>query len=136
MLEALKAWAVNQHLGEEKMLEMTLEVHEYFKQAEEEMIRKAGGPHKWNRLSEIKKAEKKARMIEEAVAELGKEAFNNLSDEEKRIFRLFIWAGCGCHKDLNTVKGGYLAMATWWYENGLDEERPVLLANCDNDPVV
>jgi hypothetical protein len=111
LLEALKAWAVDQHLGEEKMLEMTLEeICDYFKKAEEEIIRKAGGANKWNKLSDIKKAERKAKMIEEAVAELGKEEFNNLSDEEKRLFRLFIWAGCGCHKDLNTIRGGYLAM--------------------------
>ena len=137
LLEALKTWAVDQHLGEEKFLEMSIEeVHEFFKKAEEEMIRKAGGTHKWNKLSDIKKAERSARMIEEAVSELGKEEFDKLSSEEKCIFRLFIWAGCGCHKDLNTVKGGYLAMAAWWYENELDEERPVLLANRDNDPVV
>ena len=137
LLEALKAWAVDQHLGEKKMLEMTLEeVHEYFKQAEEQMIRKACGLHTWNRLSDIKKAERKARMIEEAVAKLGKEAFNDLTNKEKNIFWLFIWTGCGCHKDLNTVKGGYLAMVACWYENELDEEHPVLLANCDNDPVV
>jgi hypothetical protein len=73
-------------------------------------------------------------MLEEVVAELGKEAFDNLSDDEKRIFRLFIWAGCGCHKDLNTVKGGYMAMMRFWKERGL--EGPVLLANHDNDPVV
>ena len=137
LLEALKAWAVDQHLGEEKMLEMTLEeIHDYFKKAEEEMIKKAGRVNKWNKLSDIKKAERKAKMIEEAVAELGKEEFNNLSDEEKRLFRLFIWVGCGCHKDLNTIRGGYLAMAAWWIENELEEEHPVLLANCDNDPVV
>ena len=88
MLEELKAWAVDQHLGEEKMLEMSLqEIAEHFRKAEEN----------------IKKAEKRAVMLEEAVADLGKEAFDNLSDEEKEIFRLFIWAGCGCHKDLNTV---------------------------------
>jgi len=75
-------------------------------------------------------------MIEEAVAELGKEEFNNLSDEEKHLFRLFIWVGCGCHKDLNTIRGGYLAMAAWWIENELEEEHPALLANRDNDPVV
>ena len=139
LLEALKAWAVDQHLGEEKMLEMTFEeIRDYFKKAEEKMIRKAGGAKKWNKLSDIKKAERKAKMIEEAVAELGKEAFNDLSDEEKHLFQLFIWAGCGCHKDLNTVRGGYLAMAAWWYENEseLDGEHPVLLANRDNDPVV
>jgi hypothetical protein len=121
------------------MLEMSIEeVHEYFKKAEEKMIKKAGGPQKWNKLSDIKKAERKAAMIEEAVAKLGKEAFNDLSNEEKHLFWLFIWAGCGCHKDLNTVQGGYLAMATWWYENEdrLDMEPPVLLANHDNDPVL
>ena len=51
LLEALKAWAVDQHLGEEIFLEMSIEeVHEFFKKAEEEMIRKAGGTHKWNKL--------------------------------------------------------------------------------------
>ena len=113
------------------------EVREYFKKAEEKMIKKAGGPCKWKNLSDIKKAERKATMIEEAVSELGKDAFNDLSNEEKRIFRLFIWAGCGCHKDLNTVRGGYLAMATWWNKNESENvEHPVLLANRDNDPVV
>ncbi len=79
------------------------EVREYFKKAEEKMIKKAGGPCKWKNLSDIKKAERKATMIEEAVSELGKDAFNDLSNEEKCVFWLFIWAGCGCHKDLNTV---------------------------------
>ncbi|KAF8808752.1 hypothetical protein BYT27DRAFT_7222765 [Phlegmacium glaucopus] len=127
----LKAWAEN-------MLDMSFEeVAEHFKKAEEKMIRKAGGPHKWKNIPDIKKAERKAAMIEEAVAELGKEAFNDLSDEEKCIFQIFIWAGCGCHKDLNTVRGGYLAIVNWWNENKSEEvECPILLANCDNDPVV
>jgi len=77
MLEELKAWAVDQHLGEEKMLEMSLEeIAEHFRKAEENMIRKAGGLHKWEILSDIKKAEKRAVMLEEAVADLGKEAFD------------------------------------------------------------
>jgi len=43
LLEALKAWAVDQHLGEEKILEMTLEeIHEYFKKSEKKMIKKVG----------------------------------------------------------------------------------------------
>jgi hypothetical protein len=104
LLENLKAWAVDQQLGEDKMLDMSLEeVREYFKKAEDKMIKKAGGQHKWKDLPDVKKAERKAAMIDEAVSELGKEAFNDLPDEEKRILRLFIWAGCGCHKDLNTV---------------------------------
>ena len=70
-------------------------------------------------------------MIEEAVAELGKEEFNNLSDEKKHLFQLFIWVGCGCHKNLSTIWGGYLAMAAWWIKNELEEECPVLLDSHD-----
>ena len=138
MLEGLKAWAVDQNLGEEMLLDMSFEeISEHFRKAEVNMIKKSGGKAKWNRLSDIKKAERKAAMVEEAVAELGKEAFSELPDSEKRIFRLFIWAGCGCHKDLNTIQGGYLAMLAWWIENESEEVvRPVLLANRDNDPVV
>ena len=64
LLENLKAWAVDQKLGEDRMLDMTLEeVREYFKKAEEKMIKKAGGERKWNDLPDIKKAERKAAMI-------------------------------------------------------------------------
>ena len=138
MLKELKAWAVDQHLGEEMLLDMSFtEITEHFKKAEENMIKKAGGKNKWDNLSDASKTERKAAMLEAAVAELGKEAFSELSEEEKRIYRLFIWAGCGCHKDLNTVQGGYLSMLTWWIENESEEVvRPVLLANRDNDPVV
>ena len=47
MLKELKAWAVDQHLGEEKMLNMTFEeVTKYFQQAEDVMIQKASRKHK------------------------------------------------------------------------------------------
>jgi len=85
-------------------------------------------------LSEANKSERRAIMLEKTIAELGQETFEKLSDEEKHLLHLFIWAGCGCHKDLNTIHGGYMAMANWWKENEL--EGPVLLANCDNDPVI
>ncbi|KJA18866.1 hypothetical protein HYPSUDRAFT_69639 [Hypholoma sublateritium FD-334 SS-4] len=137
LLKEQKEFAVNQHLGEEKMLDMTiLEVQQYFEVEEEKMIKKMGGRSEWNKLSDVKKAERKARMIEEAIATLGKEEFEKLSDTEKQVFRLFIWAGCGCHKDLNTVKGGYIAMLGWWIDNAIADELLVLLANSDNDPVV
>jgi hypothetical protein len=135
LFEELKAWAVNQNLGEEVMLEMSMdEITQLFHKAESDMIKAAGGQRKWGALSDNVHAEKQAVMLEKVVAELGKEAFDNLSNDEKRIFRLFIWAGCGCHKDLNTVKGGYMAMMGFWKERDL--EGPVLLANHDNDPVV
>ena len=62
-------------------------------------------------------------MTEMAVTELGKEAFEKLSEEDKHILRLFIWAGCGCHKDLNTVRGGYFALLKWYNENPEGERQ-------------
>jgi len=98
------------------------------------MIKKAGGKSKWSALSDHCHAERHAVMVESLVTELEKEAFDLLSDEEKQVLKLFIWAGCGCHKDLNTVRGGYACIAAWWAENGID--GPVLLANCDNSTVL
>ena len=44
LLEELKAWAVDQHLGEEAMLGLSMEeINELFKKAEKEMIKSAGG---------------------------------------------------------------------------------------------
>ena len=52
MLKELKAWTVDQHLGEEKMLNMTFEeVTKYFQQAEHVMVQKAGKKHKQGSLS-------------------------------------------------------------------------------------
>ncbi len=98
------------------------------------MIQAAGGQQKWEALPEAIKAEKCAKMVENVVQELGKGVFELLDPHEKRLLRLFIWAGCGCHKDLNTVWGGYAAMEKWWEENHI--KGPVLLANRDNDMVL
>jgi hypothetical protein len=98
------------------------------------MIKNASGKAKWNSLSESKKSEQKATMLEQLVIKLGKEAFELLSDDEKCIMKLFIWASCGCHKDLNTVHGGYAAVAKWWLENNV--EPPRLLANHDNAAIL
>ena len=51
-----------------------------------------------------------ATMMEKLVIKLEKASFEMLSDDEKHVLKLFIWAGCGCHKDLNTVRGGNAAM--------------------------
>jgi len=107
----LKEWAVDQYLGESAMFEKSMqEINELYKRGEREMIRIAGNK-KWEALSPVVQAEKYAGMLEKVVADLGKEAFEMLSDDEKCMLRLFIWAGCGCHKDLNTVHGGYTAMS-------------------------
>ena len=60
-----------------------------------------------------KLAEKCAKMVEDVIQELGKGAFELLDAHEKHLLRLFIWAGCGCHMDLNTVQSGYVAIEKW-----------------------
>ena len=134
-MEGLKKWAVNQHLGEEVMLEKSIqEIYQLQIGAQKKMVQAAGGPKKWDSLPEVTKTEKRAKMVEDVVQELGKGAFELLDAGEKRFLRLFIWAGCGCHKDLNTVRGGYVAMEKWWKEH--DIEGPIILANQDNDAVL
>ena len=134
-MEELKKWAVNQHLGEEAMLEKSFqEIYSLQMDAQRKMTQAAGGQQKWEALPEATKAEKRAKMVENVVQELGKDVFELLDQHEKRLLRLFIWAGCGCHKDLNTVRGGYAAMEKWWKEH--HTEGPVLLANRDNDMVL
>jgi len=73
-------------------------------------------------------------MVKDVVQELGKGAFELLNSHEKHFLQLFIWAGCGCHKDLNTVQSGSMAMEKWWKEH--DIEGPVSLANRENDMVL
>ncbi|KAF8801161.1 hypothetical protein BYT27DRAFT_7262198 [Phlegmacium glaucopus] len=132
----LKNDAIDQVLGEEAMLDKTPEEIELLlREAEKKMFQSVGGKVKWDALSDSTKSEKQAIMFEGLIAELGKEAFEMLSPEEKHILKLFIWAGCGCHKDLNTVRGGYSAVIHWWIQhNHLD--GPVLLPNRDNAPVI
>ena len=134
-MEELKKWAVNQHLGEEAMMEKSIqEIYQLQMGAQTKMIQAAGGQKKWDTLPETTKAEKRAKMVEDVVQELGKGAFELLDSHEKRLLQLFIWAGCGCHKDLNTVRGGYVAMEKWWKERGI--EGPIILANRDNDAIL
>jgi len=130
-MKAKKTAAIHQTLGEKEILDKsTEELLPHFLEANDQMIKDAGGKAKWNSFSESKKSEQKATMLEQLVIKLGKEAFELLSNDEKHIMKLFIWAGCGCHKDLNTVHGGYAAVAKWWLENNV--EPPRLLANHDN----
>src|SRR6266511_1046598 len=72
-MEKLKEWAVNQHLGEEAMLEKSLhEIYELQMGAQRKMIQAAGGQQRWEALPEVTKSEKCAKMVENVVQELGK----------------------------------------------------------------
>jgi len=83
-MEELKKWAVNQHLGEEAMLERSIqEIYELQMAAQKKMIQAAGGPQKWDAFPEATKAEKHAKMVEDVVQELGKREFELLNAREK-----------------------------------------------------
>jgi len=71
-----------------------------------------------------------AIVTKTVLISLGEDKYNELSEEEKRELDFFIWVGCGCHKNLNSVSGGNSAMMAWWAEN--DVTGPILLANRDN----
>ena len=135
MLKELKNWAVEQSLGEDAMFELTIQqIDELFEKAQKEMVKNAGGKKKWDNLSESAKSAKQAGLMENILSDLGKKELEKLPENQHRILQLFIWAGCGCHKDLNTIWGGYMEMSEWWKREGL--EGPVLLANRDNDPII
>ncbi|KAF8815542.1 hypothetical protein BYT27DRAFT_7225035 [Phlegmacium glaucopus] len=135
LLESEKRDAVNQILGEQVMLDKTNEqLYHIIDAAEKQLMNDIGGVLKWVALSVEEQIEAKAMMMEAIVIHLGEQAFTLLSSDEQRILRLFIWAGCGCHKDLNTVRGGNGTMKKWWEENDIDP--PILLANRDNAAVL
>lgn len=130
-----KTAAVEQVLGEKRILDDSVdELMPYYIHANQEMLKEIGGETAWNALDKAAQKELKSVMLQKLTADLGKEAFEKLSDQEKALFKLFIWVGCGCHKDLNTVLGGYIALSKFWKENGL--EPPILLPNKFNAAVI
>ena len=131
LLKKQKMQAVYQDLGEDQILDMSnQELLPTFLKAKEKMIKSLGGQDKWAALSSSKQAEHDAKMMEEIVIDLGEDAYKELEEKEKKLLSLFIWTGCGCHKDLNSVKGGNASMMAWWKQNKI--EPPVLLANKHN----
>lgn len=95
----------------------------------EKMMERAGGLGKWGQLAPEIRDELANDVFRQCRIMLGKEAYDALSDDEKRLADLFIWSGCGMHKDLNAVKGGCTRMAAVWVTKGV--EPPISLLNRD-----
>jgi hypothetical protein len=134
-LKAKKIKAVHQTLREKEILvKSTQELLPHFLKANSQMIKNAEGKDKWNGLVENEQSEQNAAMLEQLVIKLRKKAFELLSDNEKLVMKPFIWASCGCHKNLNIVCGGYAAVMGWWGKNNI--ECSVLLANHDNAAIL
>ncbi|THU94800.1 hypothetical protein K435DRAFT_819917 [Dendrothele bispora CBS 962.96] len=94
----------------------------------------AGGHKAWEALPAHEKAQRDEALLKEILADLGQEAYDALSDNDRREIDLFIWAGCCMHKDQNSFKGGNTEMIAEWSKMGVD--LPVLLANKANATIL
>ena len=93
----------------------------------EKMMENAGGLGAWSQLAPQTRDELAEEVLHQCRVQLGEQAYQDLSEEEKRLADLFIWSGCGMHKDLNTVKGAYKKMVTVW--SNLGSSPPIDLLN-------
>ncbi|KAJ7694769.1 hypothetical protein B0H17DRAFT_1008998 [Mycena rosella] len=96
-------------------------------------ITEAGAEDVWDSLSDAERDALTKSSMDVFAYRLGRDAFDQLSDEEKRDISLFFWAGCSMHKELNSCKAFTEAMDNY-IENDL--EGPVSLANKDNDATI
>ena len=127
--------AVRELLGEKEVLEKSWEeMDDLFNKARDDMIDRVGGQDAWEALSEADQALQHAIMLKQTLISLGEDKYAEMSEEEQRDLDFFVWTGCGCHKNLNSVSGGNTPMMTWWTEN--DVTPPILLANRDNAAVL
>ena len=127
--------AVRKLLGETEVLEKSWEeIDVLFDKARDDMIDRAGGQDAWEALSEADKALQQAIMMKQTLILLGEDKYAEMSEEEWHDLDFFVWTGCGCHKNLNSVSGGNTSMMAWWAENNITP--PILLANRDNAAVL
>jgi hypothetical protein len=71
-------------------------------------------PLDWEKLPESDKMRHVSDAWQSICVPHGEEAFQQLSENEKRKIDLFIWAGCCMHKALNAAKNGYAEMSRTW----------------------
>jgi hypothetical protein len=122
-------------MGEDEIGEKTLEeINMVVAEERFKLIEELGGQSAWDALSDKKRAENETVIMTNTLIAFGQGKFDTLSAEEQTLLDLFIWVGCGCHKNANTVKGGTKAMMESWGKNGLP--GPVLLANQDNAVII
>jgi len=89
-----------------------------------------GGIEAWGCLSESEKLCWSEDIFRDLCITMGEKEFQNLSDSERQELSIFIWSGCGMHKELNMIKGATLRMHGFWGENNIP--GPVPLMNKDN----
>ncbi|KAF8221424.1 hypothetical protein L208DRAFT_1371956 [Tricholoma matsutake] len=97
-------------------------------------IEAVGGIDAWNALTPMEQTLRDVALVKELQIALGKEVYNQLPGDEKRIIDLFIWAGCCMHKDQNSFQGGNTEMMEQWEKSGYTP--PLLLANKQNAAIL
>ncbi|KAJ6517230.1 hypothetical protein C8R47DRAFT_960401 [Mycena vitilis] len=98
-------------------------------------LEEVGGADEWAKLSDGEKDVLSKSSMDTLAYRLGEEVFSTLPPEVKREIELFFWAGCSMHKELNCCKAFDDGMQAY-YEALPEEDRPVLLANRDNDATI
>lgn len=111
------------------------ELEAFLLQAVHDAVLSVGGYDTWEHLSPAQQLRLGDQSYNTAVRALGQAAFDTLSADEKRWASLFIWAGCGMHKELNALKYGAKAMKDWWDSDeakAMGAVPPIPLYNEDN----
>ncbi|ESK91279.1 hypothetical protein Moror_2843 [Moniliophthora roreri MCA 2997] len=132
LLKAYKEKVGYEQQGESTLLDMTLEealplLMEIYWDA----VDKAGGFTAWLGLTHNEQKLQNDNAYLEFCKRLGKERFNLLSEKERAASKLFLWVGCGMHKEMNAFKGAVQSIEEWWKENER-EKPPCKLMNRDN----
>jgi hypothetical protein len=131
MMEDWKEEETYWKLAVDAMLDLeTHEVLQVLMQWQEKKISDAGGQAAWDALGPEERATRDLAAGNAMLDVLGRERFESLPEDEKRALKLFLWAGCGMHKEQNTFKAGCHAMNAAWERLSLP--KPYVLANKSN----
>ncbi|KAF8066031.1 hypothetical protein FPV67DRAFT_1417864 [Lyophyllum atratum] len=131
LLKAMKEAYERERRGEKIVESMRIEeMLPILLQASKNAVTAAGGSDAWNGLSEQEQDALNLKAYRDLCAEVGQKDYDALADADKRSVDFFVWAGCCMHKELNSVKGGNVAMMAWWGQNNVT--GPVKLMNRDN----
>ncbi|KAF8191970.1 hypothetical protein K438DRAFT_1720696 [Mycena galopus ATCC 62051] len=85
----------------------------------QQAVEKAGGPAKWDAMSQVDQSRIYAEARAQLLRDIGQADFDALNEAEKADVDLFLWAGCAMHKDMNAFKGAAIGMEAFWEANGL-----------------
>ncbi|KAG1805341.1 uncharacterized protein BJ212DRAFT_1486459 [Suillus subaureus] len=136
LIEQWKHESIRISLGHEAIIEMSSEdLKPLLDDAKSSKVAKLGGHNSWISLSAEDHQWHWSQIMDMLALWLGTECFDQLPAEIQREHDLFFFGGCSMHKELNTVKGGNTAMMAVW-DSKESSDRPVLLANKDNDATI